>query len=586
MNMENITPRTFDIFGKKTFENPIKNNKLFNGLFIQDKNNEFANNCLKILDSNYSDVNKLKLCYLIQDLLRKGYDEIINNIITIFETYLSKISDDIQNELLTETFTTTYFLDKYDEVYNKSYMLAKYLNRIDKNIKSEGNYSVILTIRSYMFYRLILLGLFEHKKSEHYLYDIISEKIQQTQKMEDILRLFKIIQHYNKLSYFIKVDKEKYFNIDLSKKFVLNNNEGGNRILDSICNSINDNIKILLRTTEGNIAERKLNEIRDFIKLGLNLAENKTLFMLMYRANLTDRLLNGQTNVHIEDELLMSLNYFDNPELYAKIKYQINDAKSSKVHNNKYKKNVNVELRSDKYKNFDSKSINKEVANFLIGRSYAWDFKEEERLNIPPELSIYFDIFNAYYKIMHTDRELECQFDKSTAVIRMGLGGKSYKIRMTLLQLIVLTIINNAGTISARNISIQLGMPLKRLGLILNSLIAVKLINRDEKSSNDPNLLFTINTNCSFPEEQVSLISLMKKSKSNVEISDTMLKAEILSYLAQNDRSSLNNIIKHLEEKLKIKMDTNKISNILDLQIKLNIVYLDEEGYKLNNDSD
>lgn len=582
MNMIDINSKTFDIFGKKSIDIRHMNSKLFDGISILN-NDEFVIYCLKILDGHISDINKLKLSYLIQNLIQRGYDDTINTIITIFDIYINNVVVDLQNKLDCGNFTPCYFLDKFDEVYNRTFVLTKYLNRLDRSIKSEDktNYSIIKTIRSYMFYRYVVCRMFKYNNSELHIYEIVSQMIQETEKIDEIVRLFKIVQHYNKLSFFVKTEKEKYFDMELNNKFALKVNGQSNKFLELLSNRMNDDIKSLLKTSDIKNAEQKLDEIRDLIKLGLSLVEDKSVFMLMYRANLTDRLLNGNTNAEIEDELLTSLTYFDNPEIYTKMKYQINDVKSSKLYNENYKKII-VEPRTEKYKNYDMTKLNKNITNFMVARSYAWDLKEDETLNIPAEISIYFDIFNAYYKQKYQDRELNCQFDKSTTVARIELSGQYYNIHMTLPQLIVLTTINNACTISAKNISVQLDMPLRKLGPILNSLIAVKLINREDGPSNNPNLLFTINNNCTFPEEHVSLISLMRKKNDN-ELSDIMLKAEIFSYLAQSEGDVLENIIKYLEEKYKIKLDSTRVSNILSSQEKMNMIKMNNNEYMIND---
>lgn len=581
-----VNYKTFDIFGKKQMNKNSYNMRLMNGLsLVNNVEESFVECCLKILDNNSSDVNRIKLNFLIQYLIQRGYEYTMDIIIRMFQIYFDKVSLEIQNSLDNESFNPLYFLDKYDNINKNTYNLARNLNYIDKNIINENksNRSTILVVKSYMFYNTIINRLYRCNDKNMYIYEILSDSLQQSQKMDELSRLFKIIQFYNKLSFVVREDREKYFNLDLNNKFVLKVGDASNKLLEMISNVMNENIKNLLKVTDMKIIEEKINEIRDLINMGSNIVEDKTLFMLLYRANLSERLLNKQTNADIENELLTSLNYFDNPDIYAKMKYQINDIKSSKHYNETYKK-INVQVKSEKYKNLDANSLNKEKADFTVARSYAWDLKDDETLNVPPEVSVYFDIFNGYYKSKYPDRELNCQYDKSTSVVRLELNNKIYNIHMTLPQLIVLTVINNSGTISAINISKQLNMPLRRLGGILNSLIAVKLLNREEGAANDPNLLFSLNQNCSFLEENVSLISLMRKNKCENEISDTVLKAEILSFIAQNENTTLENIMLFLEEKLKLKIEQSRVNNILQQQIKSNVVKSETNLYSLNDE--
>ena len=613
-----INSKIFDVFGKKYMNENKFNSRLINGLSLsKNYENLFRDECFKILNGNSSDVNQVKLLFLIQNIIQHGYDFTVNLIINIYNDFMLQISEELQNEMNNKTFTISYFLNKYENINHVSMILTKSLNQIDKNIYSDSkfNFSTILLIKSYIFYRVVLNKLYDYEGVQYYIYEIFSQIVQESQKMDELSKLFKIIQQYNRLSFVVKNEREKYFNIDMNNKFTLKSGEASNKLLDMINRTMNDQIKSLLTITDIKYAEQKLKEIRDLINMGSNVTDDKTIFILMYRANLIERLLSGQSNAEIENELLTSINYNDNPDIYAKIKYQISDVNLSKAYTEYFKK-INVQAQSEKYKNYDLSKMNKNIANFIVARSYAWDLKNDEPLNIPVELSAYFDIFNAYYKSQYPDRELNCQYDKSTAEIKMEFGDKTYNIHMTLLQLIVITLINNSGTISARNISVQLGMPLKRLEDILNSLIIAKLINREDGPANNPNLLFTINQNCSFPEESISLISLIKKTqelRSLQQISDTVLKAEILSYLAdegkhnftssveKNDTSlssiestnkstnelNLKSIHTFLENKLKVKFQETKLLDILNQQIKSNIVIINNaDKYSLNNDLD
>lgn len=583
-----IDYQTFDIFGKKYMTKNKFSLRLLNGLTLNGNVTDlFVDCCMKILNNNTADINKIKLNFMVHQLISQGYEYTINTIIKLFETYFKQFYDEIQICLDDQSFNPEYFLDKYDYINKNSYILTKNLSLIDNCIINENNNnkSTINIIKNYMFYKIIIDRLYKYDNKNMYLYEILSLILQQTQKMDQLSKLFKIVQFYNKLSFIVKDNREHYFNTELNNKFVFKTGDTGNKLLEIVCSLMNENIKNLIKLTDQKLIETKINEIRDLISMGSNIVEDKTIFMLLYRANLNDRLINKQTNPDIETELLTSLNYFDDPDLYAKMKYQINDIKLSKQYNDSFKK-INVQVKSDKYKNLDITKINKDNVDFTVGRSYAWDLNEDETLNIPIELSVYFDIFNNYYKSKYPDRELNCQYDKSSAIIKLQLNEKNYNIQMTLPQLIVLTIINNNGTISAKNISVQLNMPLKRLGSILNSLIAVKLLNREDGPANDPNLLFSINKNCSFLEENISLISLMRKNIYNVEVSDTILRAEILSLIAQYDKITIDNLVQSLGEKLKCKIDITRINDILIQQIKNNVVKNDNNLYYLNEDLD
>ncbi|ARF09266.1 cullin family protein [Catovirus CTV1] len=506
-----INFQTFDVFGKKYMLPSNDNFKLLNGLSLynNDVTELFVDCGLKILNNISADINKVKLNLITQSMIQRGYEFTMNAIIKIFELYLSNLADEIQRLLLDNNLNASDFLQIYDTFNTRSFFLAKSLHTIDKSILQDNSNkkSTILLVKSYMFYRMILTKIFNYTDKEKYLYEILPDTLQSDKRINELSKLFKIIQFYERLSYVVKNEREKYFDLSLNNKFVLKESETNCEFINTISNVINDNIKTVIRmdTSDTKLISEKVSHIRDMINMGCCINNDKTMFFNSYKHFLTERLLSKQTNTTVENELLTSFNYFDCPEIYAKMKYQILDTNLSQQHNEGYK-NVRFKITSEKYKNIDTSTLDKSKAEFMVARSYAWDLANDDIMNIPSDLSIYFDIFNGYYKTKNPDRELNCQYDKSTAMINLELGGKNYNVCVTLSQLVVLTVINDSGAISARNIATQLSIPLKKLGSILNSLMSVKLLNRENGAANDPELLFSINQNCSFADENVSLI--------------------------------------------------------------------------------
>lgn len=492
-----INSKTFDIFGKKYMIKQHFNINHINGLL--NNNEMFITNCIKILNNNSTDVNHITFDLLIQHTIYKGYDYTLDTIILIYEQYFNKLFVDLQNSINNNSFNSTYFLDKYNFINKTSLELAKYLKKIDKNIVHENNnkHSIILTIKNYMFYNIILNKLYNYKNEDKYIYEILLENI----VIDDYVKLFKIVNFYNKFSYLVKENRENYFNLNLNKKFILKKNNDNIKILEFLNNNINENIIYLIKKENIVNLKEDINYIRDMIKMCSYIFDDKVIFIDIYKKSLTERLLNN-TNPNIENELLTSINYYNDLENYIKMKYQINDILTSKYLQEHYKK-INVVVKTEKYNNI---IFNKDIANFTVLNKFAWinnisNLNKLDNLNINPEISIYLDIYYNLYKSKYPDRDIKCDYEKSTSNIKIELNNKIYYIKLSLTQLIVLTLINNNININIDDISKHTNISIDNLNLILNSFKTINLININ-------NNLISINHDCCLNNDYCDVIDL------------------------------------------------------------------------------
>lgn len=578
-----LDSKIFNVFGEKYIVfNELNSTLLNNKLFNHFGNQNFIDECFKILDGNSNEVNQSKMSLLIRSVLNSDYDSIINTIIEIFKTYFLNIANKIQNSITENNFTLSFFVNLYSDTNKKCDILIKNLNMIDKCIhsKNKHKYSTLSFIKNYIFYRIVLNKLYEFNDNHYYIYDLISKcEDYDSYAISDLIIVFKMHQYFYNISNLIKENQDKYFNIELNNKFTLRND---NLLLNKIMNCLNKKIELLLiidtKTTNVDIL---LNEIRDLIKLGSEIFSDKKLFFSEYDSKLVTRLLSGKTNAlhnaDIENELLTSINYNNNKDGFIKIKQKISDIKNSIYYTDVYK-NLNVTVTSEKYKNL----LNKNNVDIRVLGAYAWNLKNNADIRLPSELQIHSDIFNKYYINKYPDRILNFEYDKSLVEIKMQLGNV-YKIRMNYSQYCVFATINNSGSINGIDISSQTNIPLTNLSKILNSFLIVKLLNRQDGNASDPKLLFSINTNCVFDCEHVFLDKFMNQT---CEISIDSLKYNTFELLKQLGSYSLFDIQMHLENIFNVKVCEFVILNILEQEIYNNNIIKINDKYSINDTSE
>lgn len=581
--MQTITPKTFEAFGKRSCEPNLNTSKIYDGVVHENSietTKYFVNECIKILNGHYTQVNSIAISKILNMMYQNGFEYMTNILIEIMTIHTTNIAKKIQYALDTNTFEINEFITEHNKYVKNSSILRNCLINFDCAVTLENskvNPSYIHLIKSYIFYANVINKRYNCKDTELYLYEIISKYLDPKMDMHNLIAIFKIYNFYNRLSQIVKSDKEKYFNTELVDKLLIKDGDLSQQFLSMIIADIDVNIKELYNLTDAKIAGTKLQYIRDQITVGSNFINDKTLFMVMYRAQLSDRLMSENINPLIEKELLTSLNYKNEPDIYAKMVYQINDAAVSIKHNINYQQ-LNINITSAKYKEYDISKLNKKICKFNVYKSYAWDITSAETINMPLDAAIYVDIFNVYYREQYKDRVLSCMYDKSTITIKMELNGKSYNIHMTLAQYIVLNLINERVCISAVDIARTLGTGLKRLNTILNNLICSRLINREQGPSTDPTIPFKINNAFTYPTEKISLVKLLRKPLAPNSDSQTAeksmpsatnIKALIIGIMVNNTEIEKSALIEQLNKRTGCIISSEIVTSMVNDFIKM-----------------
>ena len=329
-----------------------------------------------------------------------------------------------------------------------------------------------------------------------------------------------------------------------------------------------------------------LNNIRDSLQMGISIGD-KQYFLLMYRSLLTERLVKYHSNPGIELELMkMFFSYKEDPELYAKIKFQIHDSIASRKYTDIFRQ-IKVDKATPRFAAYDINKLKRENCNFLITRQYAWDYKTSEQYNLPDEIAIYLAIFEAYFKAKETSRhkKLSLLHDISIGTLKLKLANREeYSIQMTLPQMsILLTIANANNTISARDISNQLNIPLNKLSPVFNSLLDADLIIRGKGPRNDPNIIFSINWEKSYPSKKFTLVPSVKQFQDSQNhdqnINITVLRVKLLMIMMNNKKLLFDDIKSNLEKIMNINLNNKLLDEELNRAITSNTITKDGDYY-------
>ncbi|AYV75934.1 MAG: cullin family protein [Terrestrivirus sp.] len=511
-------------FGQCKFDETIGDKKVFNGMALTsfDPKQKFEEICVNILDGNHH-VSRILLERLLftlldtQDKNDTNKSVVTNSLINVFNTVTNKYAEYIQHTVLEGTFSINDFLNRYQQLFDNTKLLRNAISYYDRNMRYEnGKFSLIVLMKNMSLYNNVINRTYFMSKTQNnqYLYEILCNYLAEDENMnlDNIVAVFKIYQFYNRLgsvSAIKEADRDKYFNKELIKKFTIST--GSAKLINTMLTTVNDMIKGLSKETNEEKIQNLTNHLRDLLLMGVNIGD-RDLFLMMYKNMMTERLLTYRSDPQVEQQILKI--FFDmryEPELYAKMRYQLWDAIISRKHDEVFR-NFSIKKTTDKFKDIDLTKLRKDACNFMIMRSHAWETKEFDQYNVPDVVAVYMAIFNSYYLREFRDQTLTFLHNQSTGVLTMKLANDvDYNIQMTLPQMYVLLTICKMESVTPKEISEKLNIPLPKLGRILNSLIEVSLVKKEKGANNNPQVPFSINWNCSFDEKDIDIISVYKK---------------------------------------------------------------------------
>lgn len=578
-----VDTSTFDNFGKITYlqSKSINMDIIKDSAYTNDKFMLFKQLCKTILagERNY---NIVLLHNLIYNITNQNISLVDKVLIESFDEVTKSLQKDIQERISDNNFSIKYFVDMYKKYYSNGQTLAELVSYFDSKVlaNNSNKYSHIKLIRSYIFYRNIVNHLYKSvdKGHDYCLYEIFSELIESNDiDINEIVQLFKMYLYYIRLSYIAKDNRDKLFDEELNKMFLItlgSNQDFIKKLTHYLhtcivtCNTADNNNTIM----ENNVSE--------LITMVSNYFMEKDMFNMYYEKFLEMRLLNNDTNEMLEKKFISKFKRPVDNRIIQNMIYKLDDIATAKKDRIWYE-NMEITITSDKYKKYiKSGSINHRIVNAKIFRYYAWSQSrdnESHNMNVPFDCAPYVDIYNQFYNKKYPYRELVWNYDQGVAVINLTIGAKIYQVQVTTPQLFLLLQFNNNTEITAKDLASNLGISLSKLGQIINVLLRARILIREEnKSASDPTIKISLNNNFKYDNNKISLVNVnmnIQKSKQQIIDKDieekfaigreNICQACLVRTIKTNNKLDKQALYNHVKIKLPFELDETMFNRVL-----------------------
>jgi hypothetical protein len=544
----------------------------------------------------------------------------------LVKEYLIKSIDDYINinyqKINVKNADINYFLKGVIECYNEQFnsIINKLnINHIIKMIdynggkKNDSTFKVLMNMYFKLFGEKILNGQFG--KLNNFLFEQINDNWL-TINFANLLNFTDIL---SKLKYY----KANTSNYDLVFETKFDDITNINKLLDFI----NKNILSPKESTSISSAILDINEVcnqesknadfkYNFRFIIENLKSNGFLLFEQYYKNL--QLRYEQINIDILDRDLKLVRHFmtiisqneqSNVNRYVndmliRLRNYLFDLQDSYYNNQSYKK-IKIRAESDKYKNVDMNSYNRELTNFkvfkynyctnpdnILARAHNLESKSESNQNLTIDynnvgknLAGYLDIYRSYYKTRYPDREIEYDLIDSTIIVKMKFNDNPYYIHMALIQYMVLDkIMENPNGLTVQSISEQLSIPASKLNETFNSLLKIRIVKRTSGTSQISIVKFILNKDFSFEKNKLSISGLVKKDNSEAKPTqrdflhdrNMIVLCNLIYYTKKNTYFSRDTIMEQLSYKIPFKLTEEQLNKAIDKALADDYIKLQE----------
>ena len=520
-----LTLESLNAFGEYKFNVISKNNCSFvRSLQYNNPIDRFRTLCQSILNGKNQDVNQIEFDGLLYKLMETQPEKVNETLFELINELCVSFKNWISNKLETDTFSVDTFQEGYTKFYKLKSNFSRQLRYFENCVKKGSttkSYSHIMLMANYAFYKNVVDQTYKYKGNDCQLHTILGSLInEKNMSVDKILPLFQMFKYYEKLSFVAGKRRDELFNIKNQQEFLVGLGSNVN-FVKSLVNYINNAFNQLSLCTNADDKSKKLKGLKDVIRMGTQFHERE-MFILYYKKSLAARLLensNVDTDAEKEALVLFKENKSDNRNV-QKMYDMVKDIDEFRL-NKKYIVKLEVKVTQatqDKYgaAGLDITKFDKQKANIIPLAFGVWDLSLVDNNGhyvVPLELQYYLDIFNAYYTKRYQHRKLTYDFNNGTANISIVLGGVKYMIEMTTPQLFLMYQFNHTPEINAKDLAKNVGMTLKQLTPVLNSLIKCGLIDRQAGERTDPNLKFFVNTKFKSNQKEFSIVSFMNQNK-------------------------------------------------------------------------
>jgi hypothetical protein len=559
-------------FGELTFTTTNKLSSFETIIPFYSKSNlshetKFKELCEQILTpSNYTSVNISVFNDLLYTIMNINPLIVHNIIYTVSDNETKYLKNTIQTLFDQNEFTLDVFIIKYQEFYNRYQRLGKLLGYYEKNTTRDNNSltslsQFALTI-NYLFYKNVLSAKYNENNG---LYSVFG-KILESKKItiNILLQLFKMKYFYTTLSHIIKYDREIMFNIDADNTFLVNMGSNQEFVKDLVV-FIHDKLQ------QKPLTKTDLQHIYDIINMSSHFNE-RVIFNMYYQKYLEKRLIMTQFDLEHEQNIISKFNILIDNKFVHNMTHKINDVIDSIKLKQGYVK-VNIRKTTDKYKNLDITTLDKNILDVLPIRFYAWDDAqhiEYINYNVPNELQPYIDIYTNYYAVIYPHKQLYWNYNLGYAKYEVDFGTNKYEFQLTLPQLFVLMQFNNKEKISAQELATNLGVTLSVLGPVLNGFLRTKILIRENGSPNDSDLKFYYNKDFKYQASKINLTNLVSTPNNQLVQKQQIDKQVEDEYKIGKNNILSARIVRVLKQQASI-LDTSKLLELVTQSIPFNV---------------
>ena len=602
-----LTPEYFTPFGKLA-NSKLPSGKILKGLVRKNNANDHLLNLFSIiLAGNHHSVNQMDIDNTACSTMQNGIENFQKILITAIDLHTKKFCASVQSDLDKDEYSNGKFINQYNSYIKNASMLRMSLKLMSDYLRLDSNKNMLNVYLNYIFYSNVINHQYKYKNNNLYLYEVMM-KHNKSANVQEFFTLFKLFNYQVGFSYSLKDKRSEYFNIKLDTAFSDSENSTSVEFNNLVVTNIDINIRNLSKFRDDvKQMQTNIKLIQDYIKMCLKF-NDKTLFIVNYVTCLCKRLKEKVTNCVVEKEFISSFRFKDEPELYVKMTYCVEDITMSEFITKCIREMDEIEFKSEAWKNVDKTKLNKNICDYTLVRPYAWmginydSSLKYGQINLPPELAFYgvlgrsiLNDPNGTFSQEFTERSICEDYDNSTVVLEAEFGGKLYLFNMTLLQAAVFTTINNNNKITASSLEAVVGTPLKNLSAILNSLIKSKLIVREKTESNDTNMGFTVNEKYSSADEKICLVSELEKIKNGLTqkppapvVQQTqqnpekiqLAKNQLLSHFVKTQGSLTIEQLEKFSLTNKLEISTNELKGMLDRLVATQMISLNNLAYE------
>lgn len=505
------------------------------------KDNTYIENYLKKIFENYHHENSRKIFIPNCDI-----NYIIEMVIHLENRYFSNVLEMLNVDIITKISSYDGYGDGSNNYFKYKNM---YLEIMYKNIfESENNNLLLLLdkhwdnlkLQNLVDFTTILIRLNDNNVDIEKYNNFISSKLNITDTLKKIIIIFREIYNTEKNS------KTFY----LKMKYIINN-----LMIDGL---------LLFQEFEKDVINYNLNH-----QLNLKKCEIDIGIITMF-INI----------IHSKDKTTSSRNV---NEILLRIKSFLIDIKNNCLDNDAYAK-INIITQSDKYKDLDVKTINRKKCTFkMLKYNICTDNSATDNCVFPDEIQMYIDIYKSYFISRYPDRVLSFNLFSSPMVIKLKINDEIYHIHLSIMQFILLDIINKSKNgIDVFKISSLINIKLKLLESTFNSLLKMRLIKRN----ND--YVFYPNNDFNYPDKKISIFNLVntntnidndKVERQFVHDKNLILQCNVINFAKKNREFTLDVLTKHLPKVIPFPIDEPTLTKCLEKCVTDNYLILNDNRY-------